>query len=322
VTLHVEVEGEERNIYDYQGGRPTLLSAGFLLESIRIAATHFRRRASWTYIGCEGRRHRIEVTFAKDLGIAQDPLYEYLAIRSVDRRAYTRRPLTAPQKSELEAAIGDELRIEWRETRSERLQIARLCAQTTDLRLRLPEAYRVHQRILDWDRRFSPDGVPAAAVGLDPLTTILMRGVFRSWRRVEFMNRYLAGTAAPRLQLDLIPGLSSAGYAAVRLKAASGSGDWAATVLRVGERLQRFWLTATRLGLAVQPALAPLCFASYGRAPSQGSAGPAARRIAGRFAELFPDQPESVMFLARIGTPKRKPPGARSIRKPLAALRV
>jgi molybdopterin/thiamine biosynthesis adenylyltransferase/nitroreductase len=322
VTVHIEIEGEAQNVYDYQNGRPTLLSAGFLLESMRIAATRFHRRIRWTYSGCDDQGHRIEVTLTKDASLAKNPLCDYLAIRSVDRRAYLRRPLTAAQKAELEAALGDELRIEWRETSSERLKIARLCARTTDLRLRLPEAYRVHKRILDWNRRFSPDGVPAAAVGLDRLTTALMRWVLRDWRRVEFMNRYLAGTVAPQLQLDLVPGLSCAGYAAITSTRELDSEDSAAVLLRIGERLQRFWLTATRLGLAMQPALAPLCFAYYGRAQSQDSVLPEADSLARKFAEIFPGRPETVVFLARIGTPARKPPGARSVRKPVQALHV
>ena len=34
-------------------------------------------------------------------------------------------------------------------------------------------------------------------------------------------------------------------------------------LLAAGRRLQRFWLTAAKLGLAMQPSLAPLAFASY-----------------------------------------------------------
>ncbi|MFC6668970.1 hypothetical protein ACFQDL_01750 [Marinobacterium aestuariivivens] len=37
----------------------------------------------------------------------------------------------------------------------------------------------------------------------------------QSWERVAFMNRYLAGTLAPRLQLDLIPGLRCAAHFAI-----------------------------------------------------------------------------------------------------------
>jgi len=33
--------------------------------------------------------------------------------------------------------------------------------------LRLPEAYEVHREILDFDRDFSPTGIPARAIGLD-----------------------------------------------------------------------------------------------------------------------------------------------------------
>ncbi|MFX6461739.1 hypothetical protein ABTG33_19555, partial [Acinetobacter baumannii] len=61
--------------------------------------------------------------------------------------------------------------------------------------------------------RFSEDRIPEAAVGVDPLTGKLMRFVMASWSRVEFFNRWLFGTFAPRLQLDLIPGIACSAHA-------------------------------------------------------------------------------------------------------------
>jgi len=324
VVVHLHVEGEAKNVYEYANGQPTLLSCGFLLETIRIAASRFERAMEWTYLGrddlgSEGVHHKIEVTLPTDPTIREDPLCPYITIRSVNRWAYRRRPLTRQQKTELEAAMGGEFRIEWRETLAARWKLARLCARSTDIRLRLPEAYRVHTRILDWNRRFSPEGVPAAAVGVDPMTLRLMRWLLRDWLRIDFANRFLAGTLMPQIQLDLVPGLFSAGYFVVSRKHEMQLKEEPVTLLRAGECLQRFWLTATRLGLAMQPALAPLCFAHYGRigAPLSGRSKIAklAREAAGCFG-----QDATVLFMGRIGMPRPKTANARSIRRNTAYL--
>ena len=323
VVVRIYVSGQERNIYDYADGQPTLLSGGFLLETMRIAASRFGRSLEWTYLGSEnhgheGVQHAVEVLLPKNPGIQEDPLCNYLAIRSVDRRPYQKRALTAAQKNALEQAIGSDLKFEWRETTSERWRLASLCARSTDIRLRMPEAYSVHTRILDWNRAFSPDGVPAAAVGIDPMTMRLMRWVMQSWKRVDVMNRFFGGTVTPRIQLDLIPGIASAAYFVVsRPKDPKGAHSPSA-LLQTGMQLQRFWLTATGLGLSIQPALAPLCFAYYGRI---GRTDPKNRlgKLARASSKCFSD-PDSVVFLGRIGTPQCKLLTARSIRKHLADL--
>jgi molybdopterin/thiamine biosynthesis adenylyltransferase/nitroreductase len=323
VLVHVSVAGEDRNIYDYADGQPTLLSGGFLLETMRIAASRYERTMQWTYLGrkdCgpEGIRHTIEVSLISNPGLQEDQLCNYLTIRSVDRRPYQKRPLTPAQKEALERAMGSDLRFEWQETPVERWRLARLCARSTDIRLRMPEAYSVHKRILDWNRTFSPDGVPAAAVGIDPITMRLMRWVMQNWKRVDVMNRFLGGTMTPRIQLDLIPGMASAAYFVVRRARDSETGYTPEALLETGAQLQRFWLTATSLGLAIQPALAPLCFAHYGRVAgvnARSRMGKLARAAASCFSDV-----ETVIFLGRIGTPTRKPPKARSIRKKLVEL--
>jgi sulfur-carrier protein adenylyltransferase/sulfurtransferase len=326
VRIRLRVEGEEANIYDYADGQPTLLAGGFLLETMRIAASHFGRGMEWRYLGADrseggGVTHGIEVTLKKAANIREDALFPYIRIRSVDRRRYGRRALTSSQKTALEAAIGDELRIEWRERLAERFRLARLCARSTDIRLRSAKAYDVHRRILDWERRFSPDGVPVEALGADPLLVRVMRSAMRSWERVQKMNRIPGATLLPQVELDLIPGIFSAAYFLVARKPGSGGRHTPEALLRTGERLQRFWLTATRLGLALQPALAPLCFAHHARTGmlAGGSAGLA--KLEREAARRIGDD-GSIVFMGRIGTPQRKVPVARSVRRMAFAERV
>jgi hypothetical protein len=253
--------------------------------------------------------------------VSEDPLFPYITLRSVDRTPYRLKPLAPGQKEALEAALGEHFEIRWFETAADRWRAARLNARATDIRLRLREAYEVHTRILDWSGPFSTDGVPAQAVGLDPLTSRLMRWVMRDWRRVAFMNRYLAGTLMPRVQLDLIPGLCCAAqFFVVRRPPATGEAAAAAALLEAGAALQRFWLTATQLGLALQPGLAPLCFAHYGR--EGGHARSEARRVAAlarRLRAMVPGDSRDILFAGRLGVPGRGPAG-RSLRRPLDRL--
>ena len=93
VVVHIRCPGD---VYDYRDGEPTLLSGGMLLESMRIAASYWGRSLEWTYEGRnEHQTHRIRVLLPRVKDTAVDPLFSYIPMRSVDRRPYRLRALTA-----------------------------------------------------------------------------------------------------------------------------------------------------------------------------------------------------------------------------------
>ena len=69
------------------------------------------------------------------------------------------------------------------------------------IRLTTPEAFEVHRSLIEWNARFSDDKIPDQAIGLDSITTRVMRWAMRDWSRVNFLNTYLGGTVAPRISL-------------------------------------------------------------------------------------------------------------------------
>jgi sulfur-carrier protein adenylyltransferase/sulfurtransferase len=314
------------NVYEYNDGQPTLLAAGMLLETMRIAASQYGRSLSWAYKGRAVDGHLIEAVLARDPAVAPDPLVAFVKARSVHRRPYRRTPLTAEQRAQLQAALGADLEIRWFERWNDRWRVARLNGLATDIRLRIPEAYRVHQRIIDWDRDFSPTGVAASSIGLDALTLKTMRWALKDWSRMERLNRLPAATLAARLQMDYLPGLGCAAHFLVAARALDlDAVRDPATLLRLGQPLQRFWLCAERLGLVLQPSLAPLCFAFYGRQNAAFTANVGLRAKAAalndELRKLAP-APTSLVFLGRIGRPSRKGTQPRSVRQPLQALLV
>jgi sulfur-carrier protein adenylyltransferase/sulfurtransferase len=332
-TLDIQVhEQSSHDIYDYGGGQPSLLSAGMLLETIRIAASGHGRRVSWRYRGGSGGVHHVEMRLTENAEGERSALLPYVTLRSVDRRPYRRCSLTGQQKAALQAALGPDLKVSWFESARTRWAIARLNAKATDIRLRIPEAFAVHRRILDWNRSYSPNGIPAGALGLDKATLKLMRWAMRDWARVDRMNRLPAATLAARLQMDYLPGLACGAHFIIHgsQQQTTSSIDGVTALLRAGEALQRFWLTATQLGLALQPSLAPLCFAHYGR---RGTAFTANAGICAKASELaedldrilpgrIPEGAEAILFLGRIGLPRTRMAGPRSVRRPLDELLV
>ncbi len=310
------------NVYEYRDGEPRLLAGGMLLESLRIAASLHGRAMAWRHDGA-GWPDRIVARFTPVAGLAADALYAELGLRSVDRRRYRLRPLDDHERAALREALGDRLVLDWYPRLAQRASLARLSARATDIRLRAPETFATHQRIVDWQRRLSPTGIPAGALGLDRATLLLLRWGLRNWSRTRLLNR-LGSPALAALQLDYLPILASAAGFAVRFAQPIAPDERVPALLRAGQRLQRFWLTATRLGLAVQPLLATLAFADYGAKSATFTADAAvqgkAAALAGAFRRALGADPGDVLFIGRIGEPRGRRPECRSVRRPLAEL--
>jgi hypothetical protein len=318
IIVHIRIPSD---VYDYNDGEPILLSAGCLLETIRIAATGWGRSCSWHDLGRDSDIHRIAVDLPTVRSIVPDELLGFVKVRSVDRRQYRLTQLTAHQREVLTAALGNELEITWDEKPFDRCRAAWINAVSTDIRLRIPETFEIHSRILDWERDFSTDRIPARAIGLDPITARLTRWAMRDSHRVRVLNR-LAGTALARLEMDLLPGLFCAAHFTVSGKSAgTPTSEW---LLAGGQKLQRFWLTATSLGLAVQPTLASVCFAHYGQHNRAFTSDQSSRSKAARLARLLQAKSGGtgarMLFRGRIGLPINRRVASRSTRLCLGEL--
>lgn len=310
-------------VYDLDG-HASAMSLGALLETLAIAATGqgWRMQAQRRRPAPAGSL-TFDVRFEPEAGVRSDALISCIESRSVQRRAMRMRRLTDEEKQALQASVAPQgCQVLWREHAVERLAMARLLSAFAHLRLSMPEAWRVHREVIEWRSRYSEDRMPDQSLGVDALTRRLMRFVLGRWERVRFFNRYLAGTAMPRLQMDLIPGLAcGAHFALVAARRPRTIDDHVAA----GRAMQRFWLTATRLGLSLQPAMTPLIFARYLREGRRFSAEPgieAGAAQAVRRLEALWEAPtlRATVFMGRIGA--GAPPRSRSLRLPLQRLEV
>lgn len=307
-------------LYDYDG-HPSHIAHGALLETMRIAASGFDLTSSWTISSeSDDRNPTYEISFASDPSMARDPLFAYIETRTVQRRPMKVTPLTEIQRQALITAAGEGFSVQLFESLRDRLTIAGLLWESAKVRLTCPEAYLIHKEVIEWHARFSKNRIPEQAVGVDAGTARLMEWVMQSWERVAFFNRYLLGTMAPRIQLDLLPALCCAAHLLVRPNRTPAClADW----VHLGISVQRIWLTATQHGLHLQPQMTPVIFRWYARAGRHFSTEPMlfeqALNLSGNFEHIANATPtDDLGFFARVGVSHT--PQSRSIRQDLAAL--
>jgi nitroreductase len=261
---HFVVHGfdtREHCVYDLDG-HPSQISFGALLETVTIAASAHGLRANVTR---RSDRHDtrpvFDVRLVADADVAPSPLIDAIKTRTVQRRPMRTRPLTADDKAALQASVGPDYAVTWMEGFQDKFAAARLMFNNARLRLTMPEAFETHRKIIHWGVDRSPDRVPDKALGVDAGTLVLMKWAMVSWKRMSTMNT-LMGTWAPRLQMDLIPGLACAAHFVLKAKNKPVTID---DYVEAGRAVQRFWLTLTARGLYMQPEMTPLIFSKYVR---------------------------------------------------------
>ncbi len=322
---HVVIHGfdtRDHVVYDLEG-HASHIALGALLETLTIAASGEELSVNISRRPDTPDTHpTFDVTLGADLPVSTDPLLPYIRVRSTQRRALSTRPLTRHERAALQTAVKPHFHVVWLDHTQKKLAMARLTSANAAIRLTIPEAFEVHRRVIEWHSQFSRDRIPDQAVGLDPLTTRLMEWTLQKWERVTFLNRYLAGTLMPRLQLDIIPALRCAAHFVIIAPQPPGSID---DYVAAGRAVQRFWLTASQQGLHVQPEMTPLIFADYVKkglrftTSDQGWAR--AQRVSGQLEKILgAELSQRAVFMGRIGAGPA--PTARSTRKSLEELMI
>ena len=308
-------------IYDLRG-RASQIALGGLLENIEIAAQGRGLRAEITRrTDTPETNPTFDIVF-QDAPAEPHPLEAVLIARCTQRRPMSRQTLGDRERQALEAAIGPGYRIIWLEGKATLRRVARLLFANAKIRLTTPEAYEVHKSILEWGAQFSEDRIPDQSLGMDPVGLRLMKWAMHSWRRVDFLNTYLGGTLLPRLQLDVLPALNCAAHFMI---VAEGPLEGVDDYVAGGRAVQRFWLTATQLGLQFQPEMTPLIFASYVyddvRFSEKEASLERARRLTKALEDLVGEQEaRRGVYFGRVGFGPA--PAARSTRLPLEQLLV
>ncbi|KZN47401.1 ThiF family adenylyltransferase [Pseudoalteromonas luteoviolacea] len=305
------------SVYDLDG-HSSHIAHGILLETIEIAASKFGCGVEMEELPGNGVSDLYKISLIPSDTVIRDPLIPNIKTRTVHRKAMGSRALTEEEKSSLAESLPTGFKVQWYQSTAEKRRFAWLNAHNAKTRLTMKEAYLVHREIIDWGKQFSETKIPEQALGLDKLTARLTQWLFQSWGRVAFFNRYLFGTIAPRLQLDLIPGVRASCHFTIHSEAPIENGrDYVAA----GRAIQRFWLKTDQLQLGLQPSMTPLIFARYLKndisfTESRNAAFHALKSY--YLLKKVVKNHESVVFMGRLGLSNR--PLSRSVRKSLNVL--
>jgi len=304
-------------VYDLDG-HSSHLAHGILLETINIAASKFGLKCNVSHDLSNDRLLKFTVELVEDETITESVLLPFVKVRAVQRRAMGTQVLNNAERKELEDCLPPGLSVQWFESFNDKLSLAKLNFTNAKTRLTMKEAYAVHKEIIEWKAQFSETKIPEQALGVDWPTARLMQWMFKSWERISFANKFLAGTILPRIQLDFIPSLKSSAHFAVR---ADNKIETTEEYIEAGKAIQRFWLTTTKLGFGFQPEQTPVIFSRYldnDISFTEDSKVIENAKKGKKMFEALINGPENTVFLGRIG--RSAPPKSRSIRRPLSEL--
>lgn len=309
---------QDKNPYEYNDGEPTWMALGLMLETMRLAASERGHRLDWQLE--RGEDPYVQVRFTPDDTVREDPLVRFIKLRSVDRGRYRTTPLSDAQRAALDIAAGPIFRVQWFEDSDGKKALTGLAQKAGELRLQVKEAFPVHKDIIDWQNRFSRTAIPKGAVGLNPVMVSAMGLMNRlGWPAMKTAVSVLPGAKIAAFEMATLPGRACAAHFALRFAEAERSRDNPEHLIRAGMGVQRFWLACADQDLALQPSLAPLIFAYYGRHDIAFTRNQGLRRKAKDLNQALESalggQVEDCLFLGRVGVSNRSADAPRSIRR-------
>ncbi len=298
VRLHLDPALARVNADQYY---VALLSIGAVIENMRLAAGMHALDVDWQR-GDSGAAADVVVTFRPDRQ-SPDELAEYIKQRHTNRRPVFQGPrLHAAEQRAIEASLaplGERWRVHWFDDRRSRIALCELMAEAETHRFANAQ---LHQAMFDgirfdigW-RSGASEGLPPAALQIEPG----MRAAFaslRHWPLVRTLARF-----------GLHRGIAwRASYMPARwaphvcVVASRTPVDTNGDMIEAGRAMERAWLAATQLNLAVQPFAASVALARPGPGALEESARAALVRA---WQKLMPDaQPVMVFRLGHAAPP-------------------
>ena len=299
--------------------RAAYMALGAAVENVVITAATMGLEAGVVPFPGRDPEHVCDVVFVpreRSEGTG-DGLAPFIPVRATNRRLGARRPLAQEELAKLHGALGDpaaELQVL---AEPEALEEMGLVLGAGDrFRFFDERLYREMMAEMRWNPRHAEqtrDGVDIATLELGDVDEAGLR-LLSSWSVVRFLRSVGIGGALEDLSRHAVEAASA-------MALVTYGGTSPLDYFLGGRAMQRVWLTATALGLAVQPMSSlPYLFARLERgAGFESRERDVLRGLRERYARLFrvgPQRGELLLFrLARVEAPT-----VRSLRRPAAAV--
>lgn len=312
-ALSVRIDrNRDRSLYNFRY-RASLIALGAMLENAAIAARHVGLDATVTLDPDGDDLLSARVAFTQTTP-ADDPLYHAIDQRCTNRRPYQRTPLRDGVLEGLSRSIpGDgSSELTFVQDKSRKRALARAASLNDGL---LFEWKQLHDGLFDavrWtaeEAERTRDGLFVKALELGP--TALAFRMLRSWPTAKLL-RLLGGKAFAPLH-SYATFMRSAVFGFLQMTTVTRE-----AYVEGGRRLERLWLTATSLGVSLQPMAGTMCLLPYLDDHGTLSAGQRstlsrAKRV---YEELLQIRLGAPILLFRLGY--GNVPSARSLRRQVA----
>jgi len=315
------VPGHKGHFFEV-GYRTLYLSAGAVIENIRVAAAHAGYRLSLSYFPDEGNDRKVASITLEPVDKSnprQTSHYAALDRRCTNRVFYdSKKKISQDSYSKIEEMALPEkgYRLIWlKRGDPSYAKLSHLVGQADKIRF---ENERIHTEFIE-KVRFGRESVEKSKDGLDvrtfeasPAGGCLFR-LIASWKRLRFLN-FLG--LSRTLSQHLVKQMRSSQAAGLIVTPSHSPQDYVIG----GEVMERIWHEITLQGLAIQP-MAGIPVFLINLILEGGSAFSAAQKVKAEeikqeFLSLFGiNDQNGLILLFRIGY--AKPPGVRSLRRPL-----
>lgn len=314
-TLQIERQDKDDILNQISDGRAAALSLGAMVENAVIAATARKYRTQVTYSSDpSGSGVVATLVVEPDANISPDPLARELANRVTNRKAYTRTPLTAEERTSILGVADAKSDVRLIEDPRSISTLARAVVIYDELIFSIRILHNKFFHLINWTKRaddrrriglyFPTLASPPFSLGplwflrtwLFARASHLFRGPYLIALRQRHIYRQASAYGAVIVHQDKIH-------------------DW----IDAGRTIERLWLVATQKGLSLHP-LTGTIFIALGShtEPVQQmlSAEQGARVLAGYadIKKIFAVTEGTVAFMFRIG--HGAPPSARTSRLP------
>lgn len=294
--------------------RGSYVAHGAAAENMVIAASKMSFEAEVKVFPEAGNEHLTASLVLSQRAPKGEALFDAIEKRVTNRKPYQKEPLSETEKAHILSAVKGVASAELKliEGREDIKAVSKALSVTEKVALETKELHKLFFEGMLWDKEANKRGESGLYVKTleAPPPALLLFHLIKKWPVMNFFNRIGFSKMAAKGNSGIYA--SSAAHAAVIVE------DKDENFFHAGRVMQRVWLTATKLGLAVQPVTGVLFLHQRIKSPeghpfSQNNA----KFIENAYniiEDKFGSKGKIIAMLLRIG--KNGEPTARSYRKP------
>jgi nitroreductase len=234
---------KDNPIFNYRN-RGTLVAHGALIENIVIAVKEYGYgNEVKVFPDPQNLNHTADIILQKDSQLAKDPLYKFIRERTTNRKFYKKINLSDSQKREL----FDTPQIQWTEEETNKSQLGIAVAANEIVMLEHKELHDFFYNDIRWTRkseRAQKMGLYLHTMELAFPQLVIFK-LLQYWPAAKILNKIGIAKFIASQNAKLYSSASAIAIIAVS--------DKDEEFVTAGRIMQRLWLKAAGLGLAVHP---------------------------------------------------------------------